>query len=108
MVHRGGVTRWCIGVVYPGGVTGWCIRVVHWGGVSGWCIRVVYGGLPVEQRPLAEQQLHHLGVALLGGQVQRREARLVALVQQPRVPDALQEPLAGIDPAVPDGRRQGG
>ena len=112
MVYPGGVPGWCFRVVYRGGVPGWCILVVCLGGVSGWCTRVVYPevhrGLPVEQRPLAEEQLHHLGVALLGGQVQRCEPRLVALVHQPGVRDGLQEAVAGIDPPVPDGEKEGG
>lgn len=55
----------------------------------------------MEERPLAKQQLHHLGVALPGGQVERRQALLVALVQQAGVGDALQQPVARVDAAVP-------
>jgi len=61
----------------------------------------------VEQSPLAEEQLHHLGVALPGGQVEGRQAALVALVHHPRVRGGLQEPVAGIDPPVPDGGKGG-
>lgn len=57
--------------------------------------------LPVEESPFAQQQLHHLGVALPRGQVEWRQALLVALIQQARVSDALQKPVACIDSAIP-------
>lgn len=55
----------------------------------------------MEECPLAKQQLHHLGVALPGGQVERRQALLVALVQQAGVGDGLQQAVARVDAAVP-------
>lgn len=45
-------------------------------------------------------------MALPGGQVERRQALLVALIQQARVSDGLQQPVARVDSAIPFGTLQ--
>lgn len=60
--------------------------------------------LPVKESSFAQQQLHHLGVALFGGQMKWCHASLVAFVQQPRVCDVLQQSVTRIDAPIPSNK----
>lgn len=63
--------------------------------------------LPVKESSFAQQQLHHLGVALFGGQMKGCHASLVAFIQQPRVCDVLQQSVTRIDAPIPSNENRG-